>query len=108
MYLGKLVEVASTGELYAAPAHPYTRALLDSVLPLHPARGERKPAVTGEVPSARNPPSGCRFHPRCPHAQAICSETAPELRRIDQTERVVACHFAERVVASGAPVPTHP
>jgi oligopeptide/dipeptide ABC transporter ATP-binding protein len=63
MYLGKLVEVASTGELYAAPAHPYTRALLDSVLPLHPARGERKPAVTGEVPSARNPPSAAAFIP---------------------------------------------
>jgi oligopeptide/dipeptide ABC transporter ATP-binding protein len=99
MYLGRLVEIATTEHLYAEPLHPYTQALLDSVLPIRPAAaGLDTPSLAGEVPSARTPPSGCRFHPRCPRAQVVCAEVEPELRVIDST-RLVACHFAEQTDA---------
>jgi oligopeptide/dipeptide ABC transporter ATP-binding protein len=95
MYLGKLVEVATTDSLYTSPLHPYTRALLSAVLPPHPTATEAEVGLAGEVPSARRPPPGCRFHPRCPHAQSICSEVEPPLRAMP-LNRTVACHFAEQ------------
>jgi oligopeptide/dipeptide ABC transporter ATP-binding protein len=96
MYLGKLVETADTEELYGAPMHPYTQALLSAVLPPHPETREREIGLSGEVPSARTPPSGCRFHPRCPYAQSVCIEEEPVMRELWPNRRV-ACHLAEQI-----------
>jgi oligopeptide transport system ATP-binding protein len=94
MYLGRIVEIASREELYKNPLHPYTIALLSAV-PVADVEAESKRArmiVKGEVPSALNPPSGCRFHPRCPMAMDKCTTDVPALS--DQgTGRVVACHL---------------
>jgi peptide/nickel transport system ATP-binding protein len=97
MYLGKLVEVADTESLYAAPMHPYTQALLSAVLPPRPLDRDVDVPVAGEVPSARHPPPGCAFHPRCPFAQAICKSETPPLRNTSP-QRSVACHFAGALV----------
>jgi oligopeptide/dipeptide ABC transporter ATP-binding protein len=101
MYLGKLVEVADTESLYASPMHPYTQALLAAVLPPHPT-DESPAALAGEVPSARRPPPGCAFHPRCPYARPICSAEEPPLRNLSP-QRSVACHFAG-ALGSGLPL----
>jgi oligopeptide/dipeptide ABC transporter ATP-binding protein len=92
MYLGKLVETAAADELYASPLHPYTQILLDNALPAHPDDVREEVILKGEVPSAFNPPSGCRFHPRCPQALPVCAEVEPALR--DQAGgHQVACHL---------------
>ena len=96
MYLGKVVEVAATQDLYAAPKHPYTRGLIASVPVTHPAqrargRAERK-RLEGDIPSALNPPSGCRFHTRCPLVQPICREHEPATT--EHAGHSVACHMA--------------
>ena len=95
MYLGRIVELARKEELYAAPMHPYTQALLAAVPAPHPAgRAERRAArlrVAGDMPSAINPPPGCRFHTRCPHAMAICREVAPPLAET-KPGHLAACH----------------
>src|SRR5262249_24948083 len=96
MYLGKIVEIAETQNLYAEPRHPYTRALLAAVLPPRPNVHDSAVAVTGELPSGPSRPSGCRFHPRCPHVQPICTTVEPTLREVG-TGRRVACHFAESI-----------
>ncbi|HXE97573.1 MAG TPA: ABC transporter ATP-binding protein [Dongiaceae bacterium] len=98
MYLGRLCEVAPCEELYAAPAHPYTRALLDSVPrpdPGHHTQGSGM--VPGELPSPLDPPCGCRFRTRCPRAGLRCSLERPELREI-APGHLVACHFPMRDV----------
>src|SRR5438309_7330929 len=77
MYLGQIVELADSLELCAHPLHPYTQALFTAALPSHPDEKRQKLALSGEVPSALNPPSGCRFHPRCPHAMPHCAHEAP-------------------------------
>lgn len=92
MYLGKMVETAAGDELYANPLHPYTSALLAAVLPLQPGAVRQKMVVSGEVPSPINPPSGCRFHPRCPVRKQICSEAEPALREASGNHQV-ACHL---------------
>jgi peptide/nickel transport system ATP-binding protein len=92
MYLGKLVETATSDELYTRPLHPYTQALLDNALPAHPDDPRRAALLAGEVPSAFEPPSGCRFHPRCPHATAVCAEVEPALRE-QAPDHLVACHL---------------
>ncbi|WP_276355068.1 ABC transporter ATP-binding protein [Cohnella caldifontis] len=92
MYLGKLVEIAPSEELFRHPAHPYTRALIDSVPPLVPGWTPWKQAVGGEIPSPLDPPSGCRFHPRCPFATSRCKEEEPAWREIGPA-RAVACHY---------------
>jgi oligopeptide/dipeptide ABC transporter ATP-binding protein len=92
MYLGKLVEKAPTNELFDKPLHPYTRALFSAALPSHPDVEQEEIMLTGEVPSPINPPSGCRFHPRCPFAVARCSEEEPELREV-APGHVVSCHL---------------
>ena len=97
MYLGVLVELAPSVELYAQPAHPYTAALLDAIPQPTPdaARRRRPPVVRGELPSAVDPPSGCRFRTRCPRAQALCAEQTPPLRTFGAGHDA-ACHFPLR------------
>jgi len=92
MYLGKFVEVAEAVELYTHPMHPYTQVLLSNALPTHPDDVTGPVLLSGEVPSALNIPSGCRFHPRCPAAMPICAEIEPRLAR-HEPEHAVACHL---------------
>jgi peptide/nickel transport system ATP-binding protein len=91
MYLGRIVESAPAEEVFARPNHPYTQALLAEV-PRIEARKRRFTALTGEIPSPLAPPSGCHFHPRCPHAMPRCTEEAPRLREIASGHRS-ACHL---------------
>lgn len=100
MYVGKLVETASTEVLFHAPKHPYTEALLASVPKPNPHIKKIKVELKGEVPSPANPPSGCYFHPRCKYAQPICSETEPLLREIEP-KHFVACHLADDISLHG-------
>lgn len=94
MYLGEIVELAPAASIYSEARHPYTQYLIASI-PQPVPGAHRARAADGEVPSPLHPPSGCRFHPRCPIAQAICRVQAPKLETIatDATHRV-ACHFA--------------
>jgi oligopeptide/dipeptide ABC transporter ATP-binding protein len=92
MFLGKICEIGKTEEIYNDPLHPYTKFLIDAVPEADPTtRDEDKHLLTGEIPSPVNPPSGCRFHTRCPFAKKICEEKEPELT--DSNGRLVACHF---------------
>jgi len=95
MYLGKLVEVGPAEEVYLRPAHPYTKGLLDSAPVADPEAEKSKVSegVTGELPSAIHPPSGCRFRTRCPLAQAICADVEPPMQRFAGTGHLAACHF---------------
>ena len=96
MYLGRIVELAPAEALYRAPRHPYTEALLNAVPVPDPQRRRSHRPLQGEIPSPINPPSGCHFHPRCPYAQAICSQQRPAL--LDQGgEHFAACHFSSEV-----------
>ena len=92
MYLGKIVEKAKTKELFKNPLHPYTKALFSAALPAHPDIVRDEIILAGEVPSPINPPSGCRFHPRCPSVMAHCATIEPELKEI-ATDHLVACHL---------------
>ena len=85
MYLGKIVEQAGVDELYASPKHPYTQAILNATPILNPklARARKRSLIGGEPPSAINPPSGCRFHPRCPFVKPICKQQEPQLVEIE-------------------------
>ncbi|MFA4646434.1 ABC transporter ATP-binding protein [Pyrococcus kukulkanii] len=94
MYLGKIVEIGPTDEVLKNPAHPYTMALIQAV-PSIARKKERKIEITGEVPNAANPPSGCRFHPRCPLATEECKSKEPELIEVSH-EHFVACHHPLR------------
>jgi peptide/nickel transport system ATP-binding protein len=102
MYLGKLVEVGPAEEVYLQPAHPYTRGLIDSAPTADPAAEKAKvrAGVTGELPSAISPPSGCRFRTRCPRAQEICAEVEPPLRPFSAKLHMAACHFPLEVPLS--------
>ncbi len=92
MYLGVICETGDTDTVYRAPAHPYTRALLDAVPAPDPAAGHAGPALTGEIPSPTRPPSGCRFRTRCPSAAPRCASEVPRLTETSPGHRV-ACHF---------------
>ncbi len=92
MYLGKIAERADTEELFKNPLHPYTKALFSAALPGHPDIVREEIILPGEVPSPINPPSGCRFHPRCPFVMPRCSEEEPEEKAI-ATNHMVACHL---------------
>jgi peptide/nickel transport system ATP-binding protein len=92
MYLGRLVELADKADLFARPRHPYTRMLLDAIPDIHMSGRSRTP-VQGEVPNPLSPPSGCAFHPRCPHANARCSSERPALKSSNAIQ--IACHAVE-------------
>jgi oligopeptide transport system ATP-binding protein len=98
MYLGHVVELAGASEIYERPLHPYTRALISAVPVPDPirARANQRIAMTGEIPSPLNAPSGCPFHTRCPYAKESCKESMPELREIEKG-RFVACHRIEEI-----------
>ena len=91
MYLGKIVEKGDARTLARTPKHPYTEALFSAALPTHPDERRDEIILPGEVPSPLRPPSGCRFHPRCPHAMARCAQQEPQLT--DVAGRLVACHL---------------
>ena len=106
MYVGLIAEVASSDDLYVRPLHPYTRALL-SAIPFPDPEIEKtrnRIILTGDVPSPANPPSGCRFHPRCPWAKDRCSEETPELTSAGDGHQV-ACHFWSEIEESGGALP---
>jgi oligopeptide/dipeptide ABC transporter ATP-binding protein len=92
MYLGKIVETADSLALCAHPLHPYAKALFAASLPSHPDEAKEAIVLTGEVPSALNPPSGCRFHPRCPFVMPQCATSEPELVEVSSGHHV-ACHL---------------
>jgi oligopeptide/dipeptide ABC transporter ATP-binding protein len=99
MYLGKIVELSDRDELYAAPKHPYTKALLSAV-PIPDPQVEKhrqRIILSGDLPSPINIPAGCRFHTRCPMAQNICREIEPVFEAKEGREHYAACHFSERV-----------
>jgi oligopeptide/dipeptide ABC transporter ATP-binding protein len=91
MYLGKIVESGDARTLASQALHPYTKALFSAALPSHPDERREEVVLPGEVPSPLNPPSGCHFHPRCPHAMPRCALEAPPLARVEG--RMVACHL---------------
>lgn len=93
MYLGKIVEIASRSSIFAKPKHPYTQALISSVPIPRPDKARKAPALKGDVPSPINPPSGCRFHTRCPIAIDRCRIEDPVLRQVSSHD--VACHLVE-------------
>ncbi len=95
MYLGKVVELGPVEAIFAAPRHPYTRALLASQPSMDPARRIEEPPVTGDPPNPIDPPSGCRFHTRCPHARKVCSALEPALNPTEDDRHIVACHMHE-------------
>jgi len=96
MYLGRIVELADARELYRAPRHPYTEALLNAVPVPDPARRRERQLLKGEIPSPIDPPSGCHFHPRCPYAREICQREDPPLED-KGNGHLSACHFSSEV-----------
>jgi len=95
MYLGKIFEYAPTDLIFDKPLNPYTIALLSAIPIPDPEKQRNRIILPGDVPSPVNPPSGCRFHPRCPHATDICKDQEPPLRELGQ-DHLVACHHAEK------------
>jgi oligopeptide/dipeptide ABC transporter ATP-binding protein len=100
MYLGQFVELAPTKELFYAPKHPYTEALMSAIPEVDPDQEMVPVHLEGEIPSPVNPPSGCRFHTRCPYVQDLCKTEIPEWQEIEK-ERFVACHFADTLTLKG-------
>jgi oligopeptide/dipeptide ABC transporter ATP-binding protein len=92
MYLGRIVELTKSKLLYSHPFHPYTEALLSAAPPSHPAKKKERIILEGDVPSPRNVPAGCSFHPRCMYRQNTCSREIPALEEIEP-DRWVACYY---------------
>jgi peptide/nickel transport system ATP-binding protein len=95
LYLGRMAEIGDLHEVYSHPLHPYTQALLSAVPVPDPHERRTQPMPEGEIPNPINPPSGCRFHPRCPIARDNCSHDEPEMREL-RPGHLVACHYAEQ------------
>jgi oligopeptide/dipeptide ABC transporter ATP-binding protein len=93
MYLGRIVELADADTIYRAPRHPYTRALISAIPEPDPTRNKQRIVLQGDVPSPINPPSGCPFHPRCPHATERCKIEVPALRTAGEPGQQVSCHY---------------
>ena len=100
MYLGKVCEIGSTQEIYSRPAHPYTRALLASIPEPAPTVDVSEGDIGDELPSATAPPSGCRFHTRCPRVTDVCREVEPTSEQIGDVDHYVACHHPVAVEIS--------
>ena len=94
MYLGNLVEMAPKKELFKNPQHPYTKALLSAVPIPDPDVKMKRIILEGDIPSPANPPSGCKFHTRCPYAKPICKEKVPELKDYGNDHQI-ACHLMD-------------
>lgn len=103
MYLGRVIELAGTNELYSRPMHPYTEALLSAVPVPDPDYGRERIILKGNVPSPINPPRGRHFHPRCVYQEKQFSEEIPTLREI-RSGHYVACHLAEKVELQGVEI----
>jgi len=100
MYLGNIVETASAEELYADPLHPYTEALMSAVPRTDPDKKSNRILLAGDVPSPANPPSGCKFHPRCRYAQPVCSQEIPHLAEYSP-DHYAACHLVNELELIG-------
>jgi len=100
MYLGSIVELSPSEELYAGPRHPYTEALLSAVPSSDPDLLIKRIILPGDVPSPSNPPAGCKFHPRCRYAQDICSQEIPARREVSP-DHWTACHLADGLALAG-------
>lgn len=94
MYLGSIVEIGSTEEIYSNPSHPYTRALLSAIPIPDPTLKRERIVLKGDIPSPSNPPSGCKFHTRCPNCMDICKQVSPDYIKLNDNHSV-ACHLAE-------------
>ncbi len=105
MYLGQLVELAPTKDLFYTPKHPYTEALMSAIPEVDPNQEMNPVRLDGEIPSPINPPSGCRFHTRCPYVQDKCKTDIPKWEEIGENH-FVACHFANTLTLKGAEIPT--
>ena len=95
MYLGRVAEIGPTEQMYRAPRHPYTAALLGSMLSMDPDRRTMEAPLSGDPPNPIAPPPGCRFHTRCKHAEAVCAGTEPVLSGVDSETGMVACHMSQ-------------
>jgi peptide/nickel transport system ATP-binding protein len=100
MYVGKIVETASTVELFQSPKHPYTEALLHAIPRPDPRSKRIRLYLSGELPNPANPPTGCYFHPRCGYAQEVCARQAPALSELSPMH-FVACHLAAELNLNG-------
>ncbi|HLR40183.1 MAG TPA: dipeptide ABC transporter ATP-binding protein [Virgibacillus sp.] len=98
MYLGELVEIAEVDELYENPKHPYTQALLSAVPEANPHQEKQRIILTGDLPSPANPPTGCKFHTRCPYAEEICRTQEPAFKQVSPAGQMAACHFVKEVI----------
>lgn len=96
MYLGKIVEVAKTNDLFSSAVHPYTHALLSGIPEPGVRKNKKRILLTGDVPSPLNPPNGCSFHARCPFAVDICKQETPELEFVSDSHNV-ACHRKDQI-----------
>jgi oligopeptide/dipeptide ABC transporter ATP-binding protein len=102
MYLGRIVELGPVAQVFAAPRHPYTRALIAAAPEPRPGRARERALLEGEVPSPLDPPTGCRFHTRCPHATALCAASAPSF--VEEAGHAVACHHFRNLPATPSAV----
>jgi peptide/nickel transport system ATP-binding protein len=104
MYLGEIVELADVNDLFDTPLHPYTQALLQAIPASSPHHRRSKPSLSGDLPSPTAPPSGCKFHPRCPHVRSRCADEKPPMQTLPGG-RQVACHFWHEIQNAGGGAP---